>query len=67
MSVLHPGRTLIEKLLRMNNFSQASDSERDAKGWPRIGRQFYYGSTPAPTFADVLNRVRENRGLLTLP
>ena len=41
VSVLHPGRTLIEKLLRMNNFSQASDSERDAKGWPRIGRQFY--------------------------
>ena len=141
VSVLHPGRTLIEKLLRMNNFSQASDSERDAKGWPRIGRQFYdvwallghssvvgflqdtktvgevledctvvsqsfghdtqppadgfaasgvfsgvgvdmarlekeydtamrelyYGSIPAPTFADVLDRVRENRSLLTLP
>jgi hypothetical protein len=41
VSVLHPGRTLIEKLLCMNNFSQASGSERDAKGWPRIGRQFY--------------------------
>ena len=41
VSVLHPGRTLIEKLLRMSNFSQARDSERDAKGWPRIGRQFY--------------------------
>ena len=141
VSVLHPGRTLIEKLLRMNNFSQARDSERDAKGWPRIGRQFYdvwallghssvvgflqdtktvravladcavvsqsfgqdapppadgfaasdvftgigvdmarlekehdtamrelyYGSTPAPTFADVLDRVQENRSLLTLP
>ncbi len=41
VSVLPPGRTLIEKLLRMNNFSQASDSERDTKGWSRIGRQFY--------------------------
>ena len=141
VSVLHPGRTLIEKLLRMNNFSQASDAERDAKGWPRIGRQFYdvwallghasvvkflqdttivravladcatvsqsfgpdapppadgfaasgvftgvgvdmarlekehdtamrelyYGAAPAPTFAAVLDRVRENRSLLTFP
>ena len=30
-------------------------------------RELYYGSTPAPTFADVLDRVHENRSLLTLP
>lgn len=41
VDVLHPGRTLIEKLLRVNNFA-ASQSRRDRHdGWPRIGRQFY--------------------------
>jgi CubicO group peptidase (beta-lactamase class C family) len=39
--MLHPGRTLIEKLLRVNNF--VADEQRRARpqGWPRIGRQFY--------------------------
>lgn len=41
VAVLHPGRTLIEKLLRVNNFA-ADQSRRDRHdGWPRIGRQFY--------------------------
>lgn len=39
--VLHPGRTLIEKLLRMNNFAVMSDEARAHHTWPRIGRQFY--------------------------
>lgn len=37
--MLHPGRTLIEKLLRVNNF--ATDEGRRSQGWSRIGRQFY--------------------------
>jgi hypothetical protein len=38
--MLHPGRTLLEKLLRVNNF--VLDAARRADhGWPRIGRQFY--------------------------
>lgn len=41
VDVLHPGRTLIEKLLRMNNFAVMADADRDRHGWPRIGRQFY--------------------------
>ncbi|MBW8173993.1 nucleotidyl transferase AbiEii/AbiGii toxin family protein [Ornithinimicrobium sp. Arc0846-15] len=36
--ILHPGRTLIEKLLRINNF--ATDPQ-GTHGLPRIGRQFY--------------------------
>ena len=40
VAVLHPGRTLLEKLLRINNF--VTDAAReDVHGWPRIGRQFY--------------------------
>jgi hypothetical protein len=39
--VLHPGRTLIEKLLRMNNFAAMTDDDRAHHTWPRIGRQFY--------------------------
>lgn len=37
--ILHPGRTLIEKLLRVNNFAERADDEDH--GWPRIGRQLY--------------------------
>jgi len=36
--ILHPGRTLLEKLLRVNNFAVRADG--DEHGWPRIGRQF---------------------------
>ena len=36
--ILHPGRTLLEKLLRVNNFAVRADD--DEHGWPRIGRQF---------------------------
>ncbi|MGO1050082.1 nucleotidyl transferase AbiEii/AbiGii toxin family protein [Crossiella sp. CA198] len=39
--VLHPGRTLLEKLLRVNNFSVNDDARTTEHGWPRIGRQFY--------------------------
>lgn len=41
VAVLHPGRTLIEKLLRINNFANDLDAQAGVHGWPRIGRQFY--------------------------
>lgn len=41
VAVLHPGRTLIEKLLRINNFATDATAREGAHGWPRIGRQFY--------------------------
>ena len=39
--MLHPGRTLIEKLLRVNNFAADAQRRLQPQGWPRIGRQFY--------------------------
>lgn len=41
VSILHPGRTLIEKLLRVNNFAAVPAAHEGTHGWPRIGRQFY--------------------------
>lgn len=41
VAVLHPGRTLIEKLLRINNFAGDPAAQEGVHGWPRIGRQFY--------------------------
>jgi Nucleotidyl transferase AbiEii toxin, Type IV TA system len=41
VAILHPGRTLIEKLLRINNFASNPAAQEDVHGWPRIGRQFY--------------------------
>ncbi|MCI1747779.1 MAG: nucleotidyl transferase AbiEii/AbiGii toxin family protein [Acidipropionibacterium sp.] len=41
VAVLHPGRTLIEKLLRVNNFASDPTAQEGVHGWPRIGRQFY--------------------------
>lgn len=41
VQVLHPGRTLLEKLLRVNNFVVNFGRDRNVLGWPRIGRQFY--------------------------
>lgn len=41
VGILHPGRTLIEKLLRINNFAEAPSAQEGVHGWPRIGRQFY--------------------------
>jgi Nucleotidyl transferase AbiEii toxin, Type IV TA system len=39
--ILHPARTLIEKLLRVNNFVLDPAKRDSVHGWPRIGRQFY--------------------------
>ena len=39
--ILHPGRTLIEKLLRVNSFAASDAAREDVHGWQRIGRQFY--------------------------
>lgn len=41
VEILHPGRTLIEKLLRVNNFASSPKAQAEVHGWPRIGRQFY--------------------------
>lgn len=41
VAVLHPGRTLIEKLLRINNFASDANAQGGVHGWSRIGRQFY--------------------------
>ncbi|MBU9763538.1 nucleotidyl transferase AbiEii/AbiGii toxin family protein [Mycobacterium sp. TNTM28] len=41
VTVLHPGRTLIEKLFRVNNFVVDPDRRATVQGLPRIGRQFY--------------------------
>ncbi len=41
MQMLHPGRTLIEKLLRVNTFATMSDNRRKPEYWTRIGRQYY--------------------------
>lgn len=40
MRMLHPGRTLLERLLRVNNFV-IDEARRSDHGCPRIGRQFY--------------------------
>jgi hypothetical protein len=41
VTILHPGRTLLEKLLRVNNFVVDPDRRDTTHGLPRIGRQFY--------------------------
>lgn len=41
VTVLHPGRTLIEKLLRVNNFVVDPARRSTTHGLPRIGRQLY--------------------------
>lgn len=41
VTILHPGRTLLEKLLRINNFVVDPTRRDTAHGLPRIGRQFY--------------------------
>lgn len=41
MQVLHPGRTLLEKLLRVNTFAAGWPANRTTERKLRIGRQFY--------------------------
>lgn len=41
VTILHPGRTLIEKLLRVNNFVVDPARRATPHGLLRIGRQFY--------------------------
>ena len=64
VQVLHPGRTLIEKLLRVNNFTVREKSHDDIHGCPRIGRQFYdiwalLGSSEVLAFLTDLAHSRE--------
>jgi hypothetical protein len=57
--MLHPGRTLIEKLLRMNNFLARTRGGRgEVDGWSRIGRQLYdvwalLGGQDHPHFTEI--------------
>ena len=39
--MLDPGRTLLEKLLRVNTFASALPADRKEHHWTRIGRQYY--------------------------
>lgn len=62
--ILHPGRTFLEKLLRVNNFALMDEARRDRHGWPRIGRQFYdlwqlLDSQEVIDFLKDLEQVRE--------
>lgn len=41
VDILHPGRTLLEKLLRVNNFVITPENIQGEHGWPRVGRQYY--------------------------
>ncbi|PJJ55307.1 nucleotidyl transferase AbiEii/AbiGii toxin family protein [Compostimonas suwonensis] len=54
--ILHPGRTLLEKLLRVNNFAASPDTAASPHGWPRIGRQLYdiYSLLLDPTVRELL-------------
>ncbi len=61
--ILHPGRTLLEKLLRVNNFASNPDTSAARHGWPRIGRQFYdiHALLLTPTVRELLS----DRNLVT--
>ena len=54
--ILHPGRTLLEKLLRVNNFAADPDAAASPHGWPRIGRQLYdiYALLRDPSVRELL-------------
>ena len=39
--MLDPGRTPLEKLLRVNTFASALPADRKEHHWTRIGRQYY--------------------------
>ncbi|OMC51975.1 hypothetical protein A5742_17750 [Mycolicibacterium fortuitum] len=56
VTVLHPGRTLLEKLLRVNNFVVDPTRRDTPQGLPRIGRQFYdiWALLGQDTVADLL-------------
>jgi len=41
VAILHPARTLIEKLLRVDKLAQIERPQQTAQDWPRAGRQFY--------------------------
>lgn len=54
--ILHPGRTLLEKLLRVNNFAASRDATASPHGWPRVGRQLYdiYALLHDPSVRELL-------------
>jgi hypothetical protein len=56
VTILHPGRTLLEKLLRVNNFVVDPARKNTPHGLPRIGRQFYdiWELLHDPTVAELL-------------
>lgn len=56
VTILHPGRTLLEKLLRVNNFVVDPARRDTPHGLPRIGRQFYdiWALLHEPSVAELL-------------
>lgn len=56
VTILHPGRTLLEKLLRVNNFVVDPARRDTPHGLPRIGRQFYdiWALLREPSVTDLL-------------
>lgn len=54
--ILHPGRTLLEKLLRVNNLAAAPDAVGSSQVWSRVGRQFYdiYALLRDPSVRELL-------------
>jgi hypothetical protein len=56
VTILHPGRTLLEKLLRVNNFVVDPARRDTPHGLPRIGRQFYdiWALLPEPSVTELL-------------
>lgn len=56
VEILHPGRTLIEKLLRINNYATAPNADTGPHGLVRIGRQLYdiWALLDTPTVTELL-------------
>lgn len=66
VTVLHPGRTLIEKLLRVNNFVSDAPRRDGTHGLARIGRQFcdIWALLVEPEFVELLSDKRQFNEIL---
>lgn len=67
VEILHPGRTLLEKLLRVHTFVSRAPNDLDHHGWPRIGRQFYdiYALLADPRVQSLLSDSAQVTDILT--
>ncbi|MEZ5254447.1 MAG: nucleotidyl transferase AbiEii/AbiGii toxin family protein [Microthrixaceae bacterium] len=66
VEILHPGRTLIEKLLRVNNYTSTRDADSGDHNRVRIGRQFYdiWALLGAPVVTELLGDRKLVRRIL---